>query len=123
MKEKQLRKNNKNTNFNNEDNQDWQNAANNKQGNDFFYQYSDRDPYIVIMEQENINDIKTGKKLNELNIENIINIAQAGKNRVRVELTDVASANKILKHVTLKTIDKYNCFIHSLVIQQLLQRV
>lgn len=83
------------------------------QNKEVCYQSSDRGPFIIIMEQENISDVKTGKRLNELNIKNIVNIKQTGKNRVKVQLSDSATANRILKNPNLKTIDKYKCFIPS----------
>lgn len=80
------------------------------------YQPTDKGPFIIIMEKENINDIKTGKRLNELNIKNILNIKQTAKNRLKVQTNDSKTANKILKNVTLSNIDKIKSFLPNSII-------
>lgn len=80
------------------------------------YQPSDKGPFIIIMEKEGISDIQTGKRLNELNIKNVINIKKTAKNKLKVQILDGKTANKILKNPTLSNIDQIKSYLPSSVI-------
>lgn len=76
-----------------------------------YYHSSDKGPFILSFEKENISDIKLGKRLNELNFKNIIGINRTSKHRLKVQTKDYFTANKILKNQSLITLDKYKIFI------------
>lgn len=76
-----------------------------------YYITTDKGPFIIIMEKEDINDIKVGKRLKELNIMNIKDITKIGKNRLKVQTKDGMTANKILKDPTLSITDRIKSFL------------
>lgn len=75
------------------------------------YQPSDKGPYIVIMEKENISDVQTGKRLNELNFQNILNINKIAPNKLKVQTNDSNTANRIIKNTSISNIDKIKCYL------------
>lgn len=80
------------------------------------YQTSDKGPFIIIMEKEGISDIQTGKRLNELNFQNILNIKKTARNKLKVQTLDGKTANRIMKNQDLINVDKIKSYLPNSII-------
>lgn len=67
--------------------------------------------FKLIMEKENINEIKTGQILTHLGIKKIRDIRKTGKNRIEITTTEKKEANTILTNPTINKIHLYKTFI------------
>lgn len=70
------------------------------------------------MEQESLNEIKTGKILRDINIKSIIDIAKTGKNKVTINLKDWKEANRILRNPTLNKLHNFKSYIPNIFIKR-----
>lgn len=113
VKKSERKKNGVKNNKNNQVNTNNESENKNKNSSEKLnvYKPTDKGPFIIIMEKDNISDIQTGKRLNELNFKNITNIKKTAQNRLKVQTNDINTANRILKNPTLANIDKIKCFI------------
>lgn len=96
---------------------DIQNLTNHNPKNENRYTALDLGPFQVILEKEQINELKTGLSITKAGIKNIIEIKKIGKNRIKITLNDYKMANNILNNQTINKIEKYNSFIPNMYIE------
>lgn len=66
------------------------------------YERNDKGPFVVIIEKKNINSFIIGREMKKNNYENIINISQISKNKIRVENKYWYECNKMIEDIRLK---------------------
>lgn len=75
------------------------------------YAPSDRAPYLIIMQQQNINEISISRHIIACNLVGVKDIRKLGPNSVQVECKDLVSANNIIQCQKLRLLHNINSFI------------
>lgn len=75
------------------------------------YKKSDKGPFKVILEGDDIDGFEIGLKLNRHGIKNIILIEKISRNKIRIQCKDAASANEIIKKSEFEDLKKYKTYI------------
>lgn len=75
------------------------------------YNSTDKGPFIIFLEKENISMIKTGRDLNIIKIKHIKNISKINKNKIKIELHKYEEANRILDNMFLQQARKIKTYI------------
>lgn len=75
------------------------------------YTDADQAPFFVFMDKPNLNEFDVAKLLSKAKIEGIIEIRKLNRNRIRVQTKSKISANAILQHAPLRSLQQINCFI------------
>lgn len=71
------------------------------------YTTKDKPPYFVIAYKQELKIIKLGKDLESVGLKNIDNIFQLGKNKAKIQFSNISEANKILRNQQIKDLLGY----------------
>lgn len=71
------------------------------------YRYTDRGPFFVIVEKDDLDPIQLGIKLKRLMGNQILSITRLGEKKARVHTNSYSTANKLLMHGSLFGITDY----------------
>lgn len=82
-----------------------------KQQQTEIYKYTDKGPFYVIVEKQELDPIQLGIKLKRIPNHQIISIQRLGNNKARVHLNSYSAANKLITQTNFIGIPEYKVYL------------